>query len=156
MTARVFFITITLSTGLFFASCEKDKEEDNQKPVISDLEVGHNDTIHAGEGIHLDFLASDNDLLDYYRIVIHAEDEHELKSAAEHIHWEFDSIFTEISGKKEWQVHHHDILIPENAELGEYHFHLMVFDQAGNLAETEKEVIVAEDDGEDHEHEHED
>lgn len=159
MKTKVLLVAITLTTGFFFTSCEK---EDTEKPKITNLEVGHNDTIHVGEGLHLDFYISDNEVFDYYRIVIHAEEEgHEHKSATEHDHWEIDSTFTEIHGLRAnsddpLRVHHHNILVPENAELGEYHFHLRVVDKSGNVAEIEKEVILAEEDDHDPDHDHDD
>ncbi len=142
-TKTIQFLAIAFIAGLIFISCEEDND-DNQKPVISNLEVGHNDTIHVGEGIHLDFEVSDNEHLDYYKITIHHEEDH--KKFFSETEWEFDSTFTEISGLKNYTVHHHDILVPENAELGEYHFHLSVADEAGNLAEVEKELVMAAED----------
>lgn len=154
MKTRVFLMVTAVTAGIFLASCEKDEDKDTRKPVISNLIVGHNDTIHAGEGIHLEFGVSDNDQLAHYSIEIHAEEEHVHKSALEHVHWDFDSTFTEVSGLKNKTVHHHEILVPEKAEPGEYHFHLSVADISGNLAEQEKELIVAEEDGGEHHHEH--
>jgi hypothetical protein len=157
MKTRYFLIGIAFTTGLFFTSCEKD--EDTQKPLITDLEVGHTDTIYVGEGIHLEFYISDNDVFDYYRIKIHAKKEegHEHKSSIEYVHWDFDSTFTEINGKRgkadePFLVHHHRIMVPENAELGAYYFHLSVADKSGNLAETEKEIVVVVEDDEHHDH----
>ncbi len=157
MKTRVLLAAVALTTGLFFTSCDKDEDNDKdiQKPVITDLEVGHNDTVHVGEGIHLDFKVQDNEALDYYKIEIHAEEEeHDHKSASEHVHWEFDSTFTDISGLKNKTVHHHSIKVPGDAEPGDYHFHLSVADKSGNLAEMEKEIVVAADDGEDHDYDH--
>ena len=147
-TKTLLTLVFALIAGVIFISCDED--DDTQKPVISNLEVGHNDTIHVAEGVHLDFEVSDNEKLDYYRITIHPEEDH--KKSLTEVHWEFDSTFTEISGLKNYTVHHHDILVPENAELGEYHFHLSVADEAGNLAEVEKELIMAAEDGVHHDH----
>ena len=53
-TKTIISIAFALIAGLTFISCEEDND-DNQKPVINNLEVGHNDTIHVSEGIHLEF-----------------------------------------------------------------------------------------------------
>ncbi len=137
---------------LAFMSCSD--EDDTQKPVVSELEVGHSDTIHIGEAIHLEFEVVDDNLLDYYRVIIHEEDEHE-KSLIEEYSWSYDSTFTEISGLRNYTVHHHDIVVPEEAAEGEYHFHLSVVDEAGNLTEIEKELYATHEEGEeDDDHEH--
>ncbi len=147
-----FVVIASIAILPWFSSCDDDNATDEEKPVISGLEVGHDDTLHVGEGIHLEFEAEDNEALDYYKIEIHPEEgDHEHKSTREHIHWEFDSTFNEISGLKNSTVHHHKIVVPENAELGDYHFHLTLVDKAGNSESIEKEVVVAEEDG-DHGH----
>lgn len=132
-------------------SCSDDND-DTQKPVVSNLEVGHSDTIHIGEGIHLEFEVEDDNRLDYYRITIHPEEDHE-KSAGETLSWTYDSTFTEVSGLRNYTVHQHDIVVPETAEEGDYHFHLAVADQAGNVTEIEKDLVASHEEGE---HEHED
>ena len=124
--------------------------EDNLKPVIANLEVGHNDSIFAGEAIHLEFEVSDDDLLDYYQVKIHPEEDH--KSASTEIHWELDTVFTEISGLKNYTVHHHEIMVPTDAEHGDYHFHLSVVDKSGNVAEEERDLILTESNGEHEDH----
>jgi hypothetical protein len=129
---------------IVMAACQKS-EGDTQIPVISNIEVGHNDTIHIGEGLHLEFEATDNDKLDYYRIIIHAEDTH--KSAL----WAFDSTFTEIRGLRNATVHHHIIAIPNTIAEGHYHFELYVADMSGNTAKHETEVVATTED-DDHDH----
>jgi hypothetical protein len=160
MKTKYIFYTLIVIMSLCFVACE---DKDEEKPVISNLEVGHDGTIHAGEGIHLDFKVADNEGLDYYQISIHAEEgEHDHKSL--HEHWSFDSTFTEISGKKNSTVHHHEIVVPEEAEEGKYHFHLTVADEEGNTASEEVELDLVheehdddhEDGHHDHDHDHED
>lgn len=144
-----------MATLVFAASCKK---EDVTKPVVSDLEVGANDTIHAGDGIHLDFYAEDNEELDYYRIVIHPEDEDEHKSLRmeDDEAFEFDSTFyANFNGLKNATVHHHEIMVPEHAEEGHYHFDLTVADKAGNTTEEEVDLVLSHEDHEDDdEHDH--
>jgi hypothetical protein len=135
---------LVAATITFTVSCNKETD-DTIKPTLTNVEIGHNDTIHAGEGIHMEFEVSDNELLHFYRITIHAEDEH--KSYA-HSEWEFDSTFYEIQGLKNKIVHNHAIIVPENAELGHYHFHLSVSDKAGNVTEIEKELFLSDEENE--------
>lgn len=143
--------------GLFVVSAFalgacSDDNDDTLKPVVSNLEVGHSDTIHIGEGIHLEFEVEDDNRLDYYRITIHPEEDHE-KSVGETLSWTYDSTFNEVSGLRNYTVHQHDIIVPETAEEGDYHFHLAVADQAGNVTEIEKDLVASHEEGE---HEHED
>ncbi len=93
---------------------------------------------------------SDDDLLDYYQVKIHPEEDH--KSASTEIHWELDTVFTEISGLKNYTVHHHEIMVPTDAEHGDYHFHLSVVDKSGNVAEEERDLILTESNGEHEDH----
>ena len=139
------FLSI-LSVSILALSIFACKDEDNLKPIISNLEVGHNDSIFAGEAIHLEFEVEDDGLLDYYQVMIHPEADH--KSATTGTHWEYDTIFTEISGLKNYTVHHHKIMVPADAEHGDYHFHIAVVDKSGNLAEEEKDLVLTESTGE--------
>lgn len=125
------------------------QDEDNLKPVISNLEAGHNDSIFTGEGVHLEFEVSDDDLLGYYQIKIHPEEDHKSANTES---WEFDSTFTEISGLKNCTVHHHEIMVPVDAAHGNYHFHLSVVDKSGNVAEEERDLILIESNGEHEDH----
>lgn len=138
-----FLIAITL---VLIISCENDK--DTQKPTITNLEVGHNDSIHAAEPIHLEFEAEDNEVLDYYRIIIYGEEHHDHKSATEFIEWDFDSTFyNDFTGLKNATVHHHLINVHDSAKPGAYHFHLTVADKAGNtLSEVKELELTAKDD----------
>ncbi len=145
----------SLASLLFIVACT-DEDTDDIKPTITDLEVGHSDTIHAGEGVHLEFYAEDNDQLDYYRVMIHSEDEEEeTKSAMLDVTFEFDSIFYDnFNGLKNATVHHHEIAVPEEAAEGEYHFHLTVADKSGNTTTEEVEIVLLHED-DDHDHEDE-
>ncbi|MGB9745464.1 MAG: DUF4625 domain-containing protein [Bacteroidales bacterium] len=139
-TKIILSVIITITLAVIY-SCES---KDNQKPTISNLEVGHNDTIFAGYPVHLEFEVTDNDLLSNYHVIIHSEEGHHHKSISiTNIPWEFDSIFREISGLKNYTVHHHTIHAPSNAETGNYHFHLTVADQAGNSVSVEKDITMA-------------
>ena len=146
----LFTYLLIFSAIIVFVACNDD---DDVKPVISNLEVGHDDTLHVGEGVHIEFEVLDNERLDYYRIMIHEEGEHKAVIVDE-VEWDFDSTFTEISGLRNYTVHHdNEVVVPEGTHLGEYHFELIVVDEAGNTAELEREVVVAlEGGGDPHDH----
>jgi len=150
-TKTVIYVLSVISV-IYVYGCNDD-DNDTQKPVVTDLEVGHGDTIHIGEGIHMEFEVEDDGLLDYYRVQIRPENYGE-KSALDELAWEYDSTFTEISGLHNYAVHHHNIMVPEETSEGIYHFHLMVADEAGNVTTIEHELIAShEGSGEDHDHE---
>lgn len=153
MKLKKLILLLAISGVFVFASCEKE-DEDTQKPVISNLEVGHNDTIYLGEEIHIEFEVTDDNRMDYYRIVIHSEEEHDHKSVNEGEHWEVDTVFNEISGLRNYTVHHDVILVPETAETGYYHFYLSVVDKAGNVAEVERELYTSDEEGHYDDHDH--
>lgn len=149
----IFISTVLLIVSLSgLTSCE---EKDNQKPTVSNLEVGNNDTIYAGYPVHLEFEVIDNDLLSHYRVLIHSEAEHLPKNYQFNpINWEFDSTFQEISGVKNYTVHHHAIYVPADATTGDYHFHLIVADKSGNVTDVDRELFLAPGelfDGKEHE-----
>ncbi len=140
MKTKHFLSMLILITSFTFISCE---DKDNQKPAISNLEVGHSDTIFAGYPVHLEFEATDNDLLSNYRVAIHPEMEGLKSYALDLIQWEFDSTFREIDGVKNYTVHHHAIHVPALAATGNYHFHLTVADRSGNTTSAEKDIVLA-------------
>lgn len=143
MKTKISFVTLVMAMSFSFLSCEKDSVDD-EKPVISNLEIGHDGFFQAGAELHVEFEVSDNEGLDYYQITIHHEGEH--KSTV--TEWELDEKFDEINGLKNYTVHNHDIEVPADAELGDYHVHLMVVDLAGNVADEELELeLVLEDIG---------
>ncbi len=147
---NIFFVS--LFALLIIAAC-KDDDTDDIKPTITDLEVGHNDTIYAGDGMHLEFYAEDNDKLDYYRVMIHLDDEEETKAILLDETFEFDSTFYDnFNGLRNATVHHHEIQVPEESAEGDYHFHLTVVDQSGNTTTEEVELVLSH---EDHDHEDE-
>lgn len=149
-TKTILTVLITASL-LMFSACD---EEESGKPVVSNLEVGVNDSIHAGNPIHLEFYVEADELLSYYRVIIHSEEEHDEDEAEEHEdhkEWSYDSTFYEIEDLRNYTVHHHAIVVDTTAEEGNYHFHLQVVDQAGNLTLEERELILTHEDL-DHDH----
>jgi hypothetical protein len=146
---------------LTFSACEDN--EDDQMPELSNLEVGYHDTIYIGGDVHIEFEVTDNEQLNYYTVKIHPEGEHhdddhegEEHEGEEH-EWEIDITFNEINGLKNYEVHNHEIEIPEDAPAGEYHFDLLVVDMAGNSLALERDLVLTEGEGGHHDdHDHDD
>ncbi len=128
---------LLIALAFTFTSCKKD-DEDKTPPVVSGLEIGLNNnlTFHQGGDVHIEFEAADNEGLGYYTIEIHPEGH---KNGSE---WEFFQRWDFEPGLKNVLIHHHEIKVPADAPLGEYHFHLMVADKAGNTTNIERDVEV--------------
>ena len=139
MKINKYIVIAVVAVSLTFVGCEKE-EEDNTPPTIENLEIGHDGKFQTGSELHVEFDVSDEGGLDYYQISIHPEGDH--KSTSEE--WEFEQKFTEISGLKNYSVHNHEIEVPLDAELGEYHIDLMVVDLAGNVTSKEIELELVE------------
>jgi len=122
---------------IIFTSCKKD-DEDTTDPVISGLEigVGNSKVLYQGGDVHLQFEASDDTELGYYKVEIHYEG----KGVASE--WEYSNQWNFETGLKNSLIHHHDILVPPDADPGDYHFHLTLVDKAGNSASEEHDVEV--------------
>lgn len=148
------FIILTFTIGaISFAACE-DSITDHMQPVVTNLEIGHEDTIHIGEPLHLDFEVMDNDILDFYQVTIHAENEdgYEHKNTLENMYWDYDTTFTEIHGLRNYIVYHHKIVVPQNIEPTHYHFHLKVADVSGNVTQIERELYATNEENDHDEH----
>lgn len=150
------FAFAALAFGLFFA-CE---EGDTQKPVIDliEPEEGAHLSIGHDHGIHFEMNLSDNDALDSYRVQIHdAFDDHQHTRSAGIEPFYFDSVFTDIQGLRNANIHHHAILIPQGVAAGKYHLEVYCTDRAKNQAYTYRNVFLTEEEhDEEHDEDHED
>lgn len=141
------YLALIAIAGLTFSACsDDDNEKDTQAPVVENLEVGHNDTLHIGEAMHLEFSVTDNDKLSHYRVVMHKEDDH-LKSATTNDFGQIDSTFTEIMGLRNYNVHKDLTGVTSTLSEGYYHFDLSVTDMAGNTTQLERDVYATEEEG---------
>ncbi|MDR1592940.1 MAG: DUF4625 domain-containing protein [Prevotellaceae bacterium] len=153
------FSTICLTAIFFlaFTSCKEDS--DTTKPVIELVEPEEDDVLLIGSenGVHFDAEFSDNEMLASYKVEIHQNfDNHThavTRGDAETVDFVFEKTWT-ITGKNA-SVHHHEIIIPENATPG--HYHLMVYctDAAGNESHIAVDIELSHE-GEEHDHEDED
>ena len=56
----------------------------------------------------------------------------------------------DVSGKKNVHVHHHDIVIPEDATPGDYHLMVYCTDAAGNETYITRNIVLSTTAEEDH------
>ena len=56
----------------------------------------------------------------------------------------------DVSGKKNVHVHHHDIVIPEDATPGDYHLMVYCTDAAGNETHIARNIVLSTTAEEDH------
>ncbi|RIH65232.1 DUF4625 domain-containing protein [Mariniphaga sediminis] len=152
MKTKLFLLALTLTTALFFTSC--NDEDEIPRPEITGFELGidNNKTGHIGHDVHVDAKITAPGKIEKVRVVIHPEGEHESKSAtflSEEEEWKVDSIYTEFSGLKNATFHKH-IDIPDYAKEGDYHFHFIVTDMEGNQASLDEELEIMHGDGHSH------
>jgi hypothetical protein len=133
---------LAIALGLIsIVSCEKDPS----KPVISGLELGYENskTAYVGGELHMDAEIVAEARIDYIEVSIHPEGDHGKKLVLLISSWEMDTVYTKFSGLKNTTFHEH-IEIANDAEPGEYHFHMKVVDREGNSTEAETEIEILE------------
>ena len=145
-------IFFSLLTTILLISCTDDEI---QPPVISNLEVGavHDEgaeDVHADEGIAHpgESMHIGADILAFARIESVTVDinSDEITPAAGEVAWEFEEVYTDAKYQVLNAELHEDIMVPENAALGEYHVYIIVVDEAGNStrAEAHFDLVVEE------------
>jgi hypothetical protein len=148
--ASICFLTIC---SFFFFSCDNG---DTEKPVINLIEPENGEALLIGGDVHFEAEFSDNEKLASYKIEIHSNFDghtHDLRagSAEETVNFTFAQTY-DLSGKKNADVHHHDIKIPENATPGDYHLMVYCTDAAGNESHIAISAVLSHD-AEEHHHE---
>lgn len=153
------FLLATVMLFLTFTSCNK-KESDTTPPIINLISPTEGAKLEIGNkhGVHLDMELSDNESLSSYKIEIHNNfngHEHKIsKSEDDTIPFFFQKSWS-ISGQKNAKIHHHEIIIPENATPGNYHLIVYCTDEAGNESHAARNIILSsEDEDDEHHHEH--
>ena len=138
------FVNYTLVFALFLTllACEKEEEDNNVKPVISEIELGIDNSheAYAGADFHIEASLIAENGIKTVVLSIHPENGHK-KSINSGDGWEFDSVFTEFEGLKNTQFHKH-INISAEADTGHYHLHFTVIDKLGNSATIEEEIEI--------------
>jgi hypothetical protein len=146
-------IFFSLLTTILFISCTDDEI---QPPVISNVEVGavHDEgaeDVHADEGIAHpgESMHVGAEILAFARIEsitvnIHSD---EITPAAGEVAWEFEEVYTDAKYQVLNAELHEDIMVPENAALGEYHVYIIVVDEAGNTTTDEAHFDLVVEEG---------
>ncbi len=133
-----------------FLSCDKDDNGDTTKPVINLIDPEEGATLKIGDdhGIHFDLELSDDVMLKSYKVDIHPNfDGHDHKAtlravSSETVDFTFNKSW-DVSGKKNADIHHHEILIPANATPGNYHMMVYCTDAAGNEAHIARNIVLS-------------
>ncbi len=148
LSIKTLFISVLVL--LSFNACSSD-DGDTTKPVINlispaegaDLRVGNQD------GIHLEMDLEDNENLASYKIDIHSNfDGHTHKAEGETTAFSFSKSWN-VTGKNA-HIHHHEIIIPENATHGKYHLMVYCVDAAGNESYVARNITLSEEGEDDH------
>lgn len=148
-----FLVSLMATMAIAFSGCKEDS--DTEKPVIHLEEPAEDDVLQIGDGhgVHFDCEFTDNEALASYKVNIHPNFDghtHTRSSATETVDFEFEKTWT-LSGRNQ-SVHHHEIVIPENATPGDYHLMVYCTDAAGNEAHIAVNIELSHEGGEDHHH----
>lgn len=147
-------ILAILTIFTLLTSCKK--EGDTTKPVIDLISPAEGAVLGTGDDVHFEMELSDDIELASYKVDIHNNfDGHEHSKSSddsETTDFSYNNTWSDISGLRNTTVHHHEIVIPEDATHGDYHFVVYCADAAGNESYVVVNVTI-EDEGDDHDHE---
>lgn len=151
-TKNLFVLMSVLVVFVFFSSCSDDDDVDSTKPVINLIAPANNSVLKIGSDVHFDVKFEDNVMLASYKVDIHPNfDGHgHSKATSETTDFTFNKSWS-LEGKKNADIHHHEIIIPENATPGKYHMMVYCWDTAGNESKIFIDIELSHD-GEVHEH----
>ena len=161
MGKNILFFVLSAIMCVSFSACDED-EADTTKPVITLDEPEDGDSLRIGESVHFECDFSDDEALGSYLIEIHNNfDGHGHKISSSQTRGEDTEAFYfkksyDISNLRNTHVHHHDIVIPENATPGAYHLIVYCTDAAGNQAMVARDIILSHDAESHHHHDHDD
>ncbi|MDR1592726.1 MAG: DUF4625 domain-containing protein [Prevotellaceae bacterium] len=155
-----FSIVCLLALTALLLSCNGNNA-DTTKPVILLEEPCEGDSILIGDpdGMHLEMDLSDDVMLREYLVEIHNNfDQHGHDAPAVQLAAEDEQPFAfrkswDLTGNRTKHVHHHEILIPENAQEGDYHIMIYCTDAAGNESYVARSIVLSHTASE-HEDEH--
>lgn len=147
MKKKIFFLAV-VSMSLLFSACSND-DADTTKPEILLHEPEDGDSLLIGEDIHFEADFSDNEKLGSYLVEIHNNFDghgHKVKTTlpSEEEAFTFKKSY-DLKGLRNSHVHHHDIVIPENATPGAYHLVVYCTDAAGNQSLVARDIILSHD-----------
>lgn len=132
---RIFLTVFSIAIIVGFSSCDKD-DDVISKPVISGLELGidNSHVTYIGADLHIEAEIVAQGKINSVSVEIHQEE-----GSMDEIYVEYD----EFAGLKNTTFHEH-IDIPEEADAGDYHFHMTVTDMEGNQTTVEEEISIEE------------
>ena len=154
MKKSFFLLAISLVTGYLFSACSDD-DADTTKPEIQLHEPENGDSLLIGANVHFEADFSDNETLGSYLVEIHNNfDGHDHKTSATRADGEAFSFKKsyDLGGLRNSHVHHHDIVIPDNATPGAYHLVVYCTDAAGNQSLVARDIVLSHE-ATSHEHE---
>lgn len=150
MKTKIYFTTILVTSVLTFFSCDKE-DSDTTKPVIDLHEPAEGQALLIGseKGVHFEMDLSDNVMLKSYKIDIHNNLDHHSHGGTRAegeggVPFVFNRSY-DVSGKKNVHVHHHDIVISEDATPGDYHLMVYCTDAAGNETYITRNITAEEE-----------
>lgn len=168
------YIAIVALASAFTSCSSSDDSVDTEKPVIVLNAPEEGAKLEAGKDVHFDMEVSDNEALGSYNVDIHNDfdghthgivamaEDHDHEDENEHrTPFQFNKTWDNIYGKKNDDVHHHEIIIPADAKRGKYHFVVKVLDKAGNQEMVYRNIEIVDpgegnsDHDHDHDHDHE-
>jgi hypothetical protein len=148
-------ICLIAISSVFFYSCDNGNDGDTVKPIINLLEPAEGSILKIGDehGVHFEMELSDDVMLKSYKVDIHSNFDG-------HAHSKSTEGTVDFTFSKSWDVsnknaliHHHEIIIPENATPGNYHLMVFCTDAAGNESYIARNIVLSHD-GEEHSHNH--
>ena len=140
---KLFIATFLVS--LLFIACSNE-DGDTTAPVISLISPQEGEELVIGneKGVHLDMTLSDNEMLRSYKIEIHDNFDghgHSKSETTGTTHFSFQKTW-DISNQKNIKIHHHEIVIPQNATPGNYHLMVYCTDEAGNESYVARNIVL--------------
>jgi hypothetical protein len=149
MKKTILYISIA-TIFIAFASCNEN--EDLIKPVINLIEPEDEAAFKPGSAIHFEMELSDDTELKSYKVEIHSNfDGHghsatiaKVRTLEIQVPFSYSNSW-DVSGLKNTHIHHHEIVIPENATTGHYHFMVYCTDKAGNESHVAREIEISWD-----------
>lgn len=148
---------LALAFSFVFTACDND-DADTTRPIIELDEPEDGDELLIGAGIHFECDFSDDVMLGSYMIEIHNNFDghsHKAPSRATDEPFFFKQSY-DLSGLRNAHVHHHEVVIPENATPGNYHLVVYCTDAAGNQSLVAREIVLSHDAEEHHHHDGDD
>ncbi len=141
-------LSVILLAVFAFISCE-NQLGDTTKPQIDLIAPADGDTLFAGDHIHFSMEVSDDVALGSYKVEIHNNFDGHTHDHVSPMHdheeepFAFNRVWSDIADKRNAHVHHHEIEIPSDVALGDYHFIVYCSDKAGNETQVVSNVILS-------------